>query len=610
MFKDQNRIKDYLALYRVLSRKRKIQIVVLQVLSIISAISEIANIGALIPFLDLLSDPQKGLKQVGIYIDLVETLTSEQITLIFGLGFIGLIVVSTTLRTITMRFQYKLGDSITGDIGQIVLRSILNKSYEWHMCSSSSTIIGTLTKDVDEVSSIYKAYLAFSVNFTLILIVGTSLIWYEPKITLITISLIALLYLTILKKLKDLFRKDGKERMIKYQQSLKVIQESLGGIREIILDKNSDIFVKNYDEINRQRLFCESRIMINTTIPRYLVEGLLIIMITIISLILLSSGYGVEKQLPVLGAICLGAYKLLPSVQNCFGALSKFQSTKSPLKKLEQFLYNEEIERNKTVSLNSGVLEPNREGILVNFQNVSYKYKESSNLVLKNINLSIKVGESTAIVGSTGSGKSTLGDLILGLLEPTEGKIYIDGQDIHQDSNIMNKWQRRVSHVPQNIYLSDSSYEENIAFGTSAMNIDQLKVRIAANQAQIDKFIESSTNEYLTLVGERGIKLSGGQRQRIGLARALYKDADLLLLDEATSALDNCTEDAVMSSIRHLKRKVTLIIIAHRLTTIMNCDKIIMLRDGQILGIGNYDELLEKSKPFRELVFANAKNQS
>lgn len=610
MFKDQNRIKDYLALYRVLSRKRKIQIVVLQVLSIISAISEIANIGALIPFLDLLSDPQKGLKQVGIYIDLVETLTSEQITLIFGLGFIGLIVVSTTLRTITMRFQYKLGDSITGDIGQIVLRSILNKSYEWHMCSSSSTIIGTLTKDVDEVSSIYKAYLAFSVNFTLILIVGTSLIWYEPKITLITISLIALLYLTILKKLKDLFRKDGKERMIKYQQSLKVIQESLGGIREIILDKNSDIFVKNYDEINRQRLFCESRIMINTTIPRYLVEGFLIIMITIISLTLLSSGYGVEKQLPVLGAICLGAYKLLPSVQNCFGALSKFQSTKSPLKKLEQFLYNEEIERNKTVSLNSGVLEPNREGILVNFQHVSYKYKESSNLVLKNINLSIKVGESTAIVGSTGSGKSTLGDLILGLLEPTEGKIYIDGQDIHQDSNIMNKWQRRVSHVPQNIYLSDSSYEENIAFGTSAMNIDQRKIRIAANQAQIDKFIESSANEYLTLVGERGIKLSGGQRQRIGLARALYKDADLLLLDEATSALDNCTEDAVMSSIRHLKRKVTLIIIAHRLTTIMNCDKIIMLRDGQILGIGNYDELLEKSKPFRELVFANAKNQS
>ncbi len=610
MSSEHEKIKNYLALYRVLSKKRKIQIASLQVLSVISAISEIANIGALIPFLDLLSNPQNSLKQVNIFNNLAETMAREHITLILGLGFILLIVVSTSLRTITMRFQYKLGNLIAGDIGQIVLSSILKKPYEWHISSSSSTIIGILTKDVDEVSGIVKAYLAFTVNFSLIIIVGTSLIWYEPKITLITISLIALLYITILKRFKDLFRKDGKTSIAKYKQSLKVIQESLGGIREIILEKNSRIFLEKYDEYNRQRLFCESRIMINTTIPRYLVEGFLIIMIAGISLILLSSGYGIEKQLPVLGAICLGAYKLLPSVQNCFGALSKFQSSKSPLEKLEQYLVNTTNNKHKTAPLSNSYARLNRKDIFIKFENVGYRYNDENRLVLENIDISINTGESVAIVGSTGSGKSTLGDLILGLLKPADGKIYIDGQDIHQNSEIMYKWQCRVSHVPQNIYLSDSSYEENIAFGISAANIDHQKTKIAAKQAQIDKFIQSSPDQYMTLVGERGIKLSGGQQQRIGLARALYKDSDLLLLDEATSALDNCTEDAVMSSIKQLKRKVTLIIIAHRLSTIMNCDKIIMLRDGRIIGTGTYNELLEKNKYFRQLVFANAKDQS
>ena len=225
-------------------------------------------------------------------------------------------------------------------------------------------------------------------------------------------------------------------------------------------------------------------------------------------------------------------------------------------------------------------------------------------MILRSINLSINKGEFIAIVGVTGSGKSTLSDLILGLLNPCHGKILVNNIDIHGDKSLLKNWQQRISHVPQSIYLADSNIESNIAYGVSPHDVNHSRLHLAAKQASIDGFINSLSDRYQTSVGERGVSLSGGQRQRIGIARALYKQSDLLILDEATSALDNATEQLVMNSIKKLRNTVTMFVIAHRLSTILHCDRIVVLDKGIISGIGSYDDLVANNPIFRRLVLA------
>jgi len=232
-------------------------------------------------------------------------------------------------------------------------------------------------------------------------------------------------------------------------------------------------------------------------------------------------------------------------------------------------------------------------------EGLSFRYSADGYFVLQVLNLAIQPGERLAFVGSTGSGKSTCSDLILGLLQPTRGLVKVHGEDLHGRPGLVVSWQRRVAHVPQHIYLSDASFTANIAFGVTTEQIDHQLVRQAAQQARIADLIESSPEGYATVVGERGVRLSGGQRQRIGIARALYKQAELLVLDEATSALDNRTEADVMAAVEALDRAITVILIAHRLSTVERCDRIVLLEQGQIRAIGSYQELTTTSAAFR-----------
>ena len=294
---------------------------------------------------------------------------------------------------------------------------------------------------------------------------------------------------------------------------------------------------------------------------------------------------GMATAIPVLGALALGAQRLLPALQQAYASYSTIKGSKSSFEDVLNLL-DQPLPEYADQPLPEPI--PFAEEIKLN--NLNFRYTEDSPWVLKNVNLSLKKGSRIGFMGVTGSGKSTLLDIIMGLLPATEGGLIIDNHTINTQNR--RAWQAHIAHVPQNIYLSDSTIEENIAFGIEKEKIDHQRVKKAAQQAQIAQLIEQWKDGYQTFVGERGIRLSGGQRQRIGIARALYKQADVLIFDEATSALDNETEQAVMDAIEDLGEEVTILIIAHRLTTLKGCDQIIKLEKEFNIKTGTYKDII------------------
>jgi ATP-binding cassette subfamily B protein len=322
--------------------------------------------------------------------------------------------------------------------------------------------------------------------------------------------------------------------------------------------------------------------------PRYFMEALGVVLIATLAYSLAQQPDGIAKAIPILGALALGAQRLLPVLQQAYFSWSSIQGTQVSLKDvlslLDQPVPNYVYQASKqSMSFNH----------FIRLKQIDFRYSPQSPYVLKGIDLRIAKGSRVGFIGATGSGKSTLLDIVMGLLYPTNGSIEIDNQEVAAGNH--RAWQEHIAHVPQSIFLADSSIEENIAFGVPTDQIDHHRVKHAARQAQIADTIESWPNQYQTFVGERGIRLSGGQRQRIGIARALYKQADMIIFDEATSALDSETEQAVMQAIEALSKNLTLLIIAHRLSTLQNCTQIIEIADGVIKCTGSYQEIVNNA---------------
>ena len=358
-------------------------------------------------------------------------------------------------------------------------------------------------------------------------------------------------------------------------QVVKALQEGLGAIRDVLLDGTQKVYSDVYGKaiLQLQRAGGENTYI--SQAPRYAMEALGVALIAAFVLALSHRPGGVAAALPILGMLALGAQRLLPLMQQLYGNWSVVSGSNAALADVLGLL-----DQPLPAEANQPEPEPLALKDTIRFDNVSFHYGSNSPWVLDGINLTIPKGARIGFIGSTGSGKSTALDLLMGLLEPTQGKILVDGQPVNLDRQ--RAWQRSVAHVPQSIFLADATIAENIAFGIPPEQIDLDRVRMVAQQARIAEFIESRPEAYNAIVGERGVRLSGGQRQRIGIARALYKQASVLVFDEATSALDNETEQAVMQAIEGLSKDLTLLIIAHRITTLKNCDVIVKLDDGEI----------------------------
>lgn len=584
-------------LWHHLSKYRRRQFLFLVVLMVVSAFAEIVSLGAVIPFLGILVAPERFLDN-----SLVKTLAQEigitspdQLLLPLTLVFIGFALMAGVIRVFLTWASTRVAFATGADLGIEVYRRTLYQPYCVHASQNSSEVISGITVKTNlVVFEVLVPLLTIFSSTILVLAIMVTLIAVDPFVASVAVVGFSFCYalVTWVSRLK--LRRNSNLVAQEQTQVIKALQEGLGGIRDVLLDGLQEVYCNVFQRSDQSLRRAQGSTLFISISPRYVVEAFGMVVIATLAYFLSQQVGGITSAIPVLGLLALGAQRLLPCLQQIYNSCANILGSQASLGDIILLLDQPLPEKQLQSTITPLAF---REEVCL--KGVSFRYNSKSPWILNDLNLVIKKGARVGIVGSTGSGKSTTLDLLMGLLTPTEGKLLIDGQSV--SGKRLVGWQRNIAHVPQGIYLADTSFEQNIAFGVPFDKIDLKRVKRAACQAQIADYIESTREGYQTKVGERGISLSGGQRQRIGIARALYKQASVLVFDEATSALDNATEHSVMDAIRKLESELTVVLIAHRLTTVQDCDVIIELERGKVIAQGTYDELLAHSPTFSNM---------
>ena len=584
-------------LWHHLSKKRRRQFILIQILIVFASFFEMASLGAVIPFLSVLSEPDVVFHQgyMRPFIDFFDFKNPDELTLPITILFILLILISAVVRLILLWALVRLSQMAGSDLSINIYKHTLYQDYSVHVSRNSSEVInGIITK----TTTVTKGVIAPVLNFisTVVTIIGiiAVLLLIDIYVTLLGFIGFGGSYLLVIYLTRRNLRENSQNIAEKSDLMVKSLQEGLEGIREVLINNNQEFYTKLYQNSDLKMRIATWRNEIIYSSPRFGMEAIGIGIVALFAYSATLQLGGIEQYLPVLGAFVLGAQKLLPAIQKAYASYSRIKGGQYSLNDVI-ILLDQPIPKFADLPLP----EPAQFNNAVVINNLSFRYSNDSPYILKNVNMEIPKGSVVGIVGTTGCGKSTLLDLFMGLLIPTEGRILVDGQTISHSNT--RSWQRHISNVPQHIYLTDGTIEENIAFGIEKDQIDHSKILKAAERAQISSLIDDLKYGYQTLVGERGMRLSGGQRQRIGLARAFYKESDVLVLDEATSALDDQTESAVMKSIENMDDDITVLIIAHRLTTLKNCDKIIKFEKDFSYKTLTYDELMMQNNKTEDI---------
>jgi len=598
---ENNRISNILlGLWRHLSRQRKREFFLLLVLIFLSSFAEIISLGAVLPFIAVLSAPESTLSNplIAKFASSLGVVSANEIALPLTIVFVLAALVAGGLRILLLWASNRLAYAAGADLSMEVYRRTLYQPYHVHITRNSSEVISGVTQKVGNATGVLVSILSSASSTVLFAAIMLTLLAIDATIATIAALGFGLSYGFITFLARRQLQINGQRIDRENTLVIKALQEGLGGIRDVILDGTQPFYSSLFGKADEALRKAQGNNSFISQGPRYAIEALGVTLIAILALSLSRADGGVNNALPTLGALALGAQRLLPVLQQLYGNWSNIAGSQATLVNVLELL-DQPMPRYTHMPAPLTF----RESII--FEQVGFRHSGNSDWALENIDLVIPKGARIGFVGSTGSGKSTMLDLLMLLLEPTAGKILVDRQEVANEEQ-RRAWQRNIAHVPQNIYLADTTLAENIAFGVLPGDIDMERVRNSARQAQIDRFIESRAEGYNALAGERGIRLSGGERQRIGIARALYKRASVLVFDEATSALDNSTEQSLMNAINELDRELTILLIAHRLTTVQNCDHIIELANGRIVAQGTFDQLKECSPSFRQMLYAAA----
>jgi ABC-type multidrug transport system fused ATPase/permease subunit len=568
--------------------RRRGQFGLLLLLMVLASLVEIVSIGAVLPFLGVLTAPERVFANPTFQplIQLVGVTSSNELLLILTLLFGVAAVLAGSMRLLLLWATTRLSFATGADLSTNIYRRTLYQPYAVHVARNSSEIINGIASKTSSVINTIMTLLSLVGSTVMLVGILVALLAVEPTIALAAFGGFGIIYGCIARFTQRQLLVNSQIVARESTYVIKSLQEGLGGIRDVLIDGSQDAYCKIYRDSDLPfRKALGSTTFISAS-PRFAMEALGMLLIAVLAYSLARQPDGIAKAIPILGALALGAQRLLPVLQQAYTAWASVNGSQASLQDALELL-----DQPLPMYADQPAALPLPFKHEITLTGLSFRYGPQSSWVFRNLDLRIAKGSRVGFIGTTGSGKSTLLDVVMGLLKPSEGVIKIDSEDLTTEN--LRAWQAHIAHVPQAIYLADSSIEENIAFGVPKEKIDHERVRRAARQAQIANIVESWPNQYQTFVGERGVRLSGGQRQRIGIARALYKQANVIIFDEATSALDSDTEEGVMQAIESLSHDLTILIIAHRLTTLKSCTQIVELGSNSF-RVGSYEEIVGK----------------
>ena len=576
-------------LWRQFEPHRRVQLKLLLVLMVIASFAEILSIGAALPFLAVLTSPEKLFEHTATQplIQALGATTPAQLLLPLTIAFGAAALFAGIIRLLLLWASTRLSFAIGADLSLRIYRNTMYQTYSVYCSRNSSEIISATSTKVRTVIDVLSNALLLASSTVILVVTLAALFTIDFVTSLAIFGSFGLIYASIIRLTQKQLLTNSQRISHESNNIIKILQEGLGSMRDVLIGGSQAIYCQIYHDADLPLRRAQGRNQFVSASPRYAIEALGMVAIAILAYWLVQQADGITKAIPILGAIAIGSVRLLPLLQHSYQAWSSIMGGQTVLQDVLELLdqsLSDDADQPPPKPL------PFKQSIV--FNQLSFRYSPESPYILEKINLAIVKGSRVGVIGTTGCGKSTLLDIIMGLLPPTHGTLEIDGEILSSSNN--RSWQTHIAHVPQNVFLADSTIGENIALGIAKDKIDYQRIRQSAQQAQLSDSIEVWPNQYQTFVGERGIRLSGGQRQRIGIARALYKQADVLVFDEATSALDNETEQAVMQSIEGLSKDLTIIIVAHRLSTLKSCTQIVELGEGVIKRADTYQGIMNQ----------------
>ncbi len=568
----------------ILNRNQKKGCIWVFLSMVLCSFLELLGVTAIYPFIDIImyQDELREKDYLSFIYYLKPEISSNSVILIIGIGIILIYLLKNILMIASAYLQNYFAAKIEKDLSTHMLNAYMRRPYQFFLSTNSGVVLRGITTDVQGVYKMLVAFFELLSSLVTIAILGILLLVADFTMAIGALVLCGICFVAVVWFFKGKMKKAGEDIRLSSSQKYQYANQAVGGIKEIIVTDRVDSFVKQYEKaaiINQRATLANGFI---NACPKRIIEGVCIGGFIGLVCMKVATGTDIAAYIPTLAMFAMSAFKILPAVSAASSQLATIifykqhlQGTYDNLKESREYegqlalgQQNPGIAKGEEITFNKSIT----------VENVDWRYKESPRNVLDRLSMEIKKGESIAFIGASGSGKTTLADVILGLLQPQKGKVQMDGIDIR---SIKKRWSKIVGYVPQTVFLVDDTIRNNVAFGMDEENISDEKIWRALEQAQLKSFVEGLPNGLDTIVGERGVKFSGGQRQRVAIARALYEAPDVLIFDEATSALDGETEEAVMQSIDALQGQITLIIVAHRLTTIRNCDKIYEIRDGK-----------------------------
>lgn len=551
---------------------------------------EVLSVSSTIPLFSILTNSnsnQETLYYESIFGDL-RIIPTHATQFYFCIVFILIALLAGAMRLILIKKSTKISFDIGNYLSNIAYHNFLYQPYSAHCNQNSSKILSILTNKIDHVIGYINQVLNLASSFFTSLFILGAMIIFAPEPTIIAFSALSFSYTIFIIINKNKVSLNGQIIAKESSKIIKIVNEGIGAIRHILLENSQKIYCNIFNDSTLKLRKAQSQNQFIAASPRIYIEAVSAISIGLIVYFFSSNKSASITFIPLLAMFAYASQRLIPAIQQIYSATTAIRASQDSIVEIFNLIEDFHIKDNR---ISKGIAYKSYFKKNIQLENISFSYKLKSYFSLKNISLSLEKGKITGITGPSGSGKSTLIDIILGLLQPSSGVIKIDGKVL--GSSVLLDFQSKISHVPQSIFLTDSSVAENIAFGIPKSKINKNLLIDCSKRAQLYELIKKLPSGFDTFVGERGIKLSGGQKQRIAIARALYKKSEFIIFDEATSALDILSEENIMKTIYKLKNDITILIIAHRLSTLRKCNKIYELKKGRISRVLNYKNLVK-----------------